>query len=75
LLPFAGRLRRAGKQMPRTLSLLLLAAAGFAAGAGVSGCGSTGSGFFGHPEQTYSVVITATSGSISHSTTVTLIVQ
>jgi Bacterial Ig-like domain (group 3) len=75
LLPFAGRLRRAGKQMPRTLSGLLLAAAALAVGVGVSGCASTSSGFFGHPQQTYSVVITATSGSISHSTTVALIVQ
>jgi sugar lactone lactonase YvrE len=75
LLPFAGRLRRAGKRMRRTLSVLLLAAAALAVGAGVSGCGSTNSGFFGHPQQAYSVVITATSGSISHSTTVALIVQ
>ncbi len=75
LLPFAGRLRRAGKRMPRGLSALLLAAAALVVGAGMSGCGSTRSGFFGHPQQTYSVVITATSGSISHSTTVALIVQ
>ncbi len=75
LLPFVRRLRRVGKQMPRTLSALLLAAAALVAGAGVSGCNSTGSGFFGHAQQTYSVVITATSGSISHSTTVALIVQ
>jgi hypothetical protein len=75
LLPFAGRLRRAGKRMSRTLPALLLAAAALAVGAGVSGCASTSSGFFGHPQQTYSVVITATSGSISHSTTVALIVQ
>ena len=75
LLPFARRLRRAGKRMSRTWSGLLLAAVALAVGAGVSGCGSTSSGFFGHPQQTYSVVITATSGSISHSTTVALIVQ
>jgi hypothetical protein len=75
LLPFAGRLRRAGKRMRRTLPVFLLAAAALAVAAGVSGCSSTGSGFFGHPQQTYSVVITATSGSISHSTTVVLIVQ
>jgi hypothetical protein len=75
LLPFAGRLRRAAKRMPRTWPGLLLAAAALAVGAGVSGCGSTSSGFFGHPQQTYSVVITATSGCISHSTTVALIVQ
>jgi hypothetical protein len=75
LLPFAGRLRRAGQRMPRALPGLLLAAAALVVGAGVSGCGSTGSGFFAHPQQTYSVVVTAASGSISHSTTVTLIVQ
>jgi hypothetical protein len=75
LLPFAGRLGRAGKRIGRTWSALLLAAAALAVGAGVSGCGTTSSGFFGHPQQTYSVVITATSGSISHSTTVALIVR
>jgi hypothetical protein len=74
LLPFAGRLRRAGRRMSRTLPWLL-AAASLVVGAGLSGCSSTGSGFFGHPQQTYSVVVTATSGSVSHSTTVTLIVQ
>jgi hypothetical protein len=43
--------------------------------AGLSGCGSTSSGYFGQPQQSYSVVITATSGSISHATTVVLVVQ
>jgi hypothetical protein len=42
--------------------------------AGLSGCGAT-SGFFGQAEKTYNVLITATSGSLSHSTSVTLTIQ
>jgi hypothetical protein len=75
LLPFARRLRRAGKRIRRMLLVGSLAVTALAVGAGMSGCGATSSGFFGHPQQTYSVVITATSGSISHSTTVALTVE
>jgi hypothetical protein len=74
LLPFLGRLGRAGKRLGRTLSLLLLLTAGAAAMAGLSGCGS-GNGFFAHQQQTYTVTVTATSGTLSHSTTVTLTVE
>ncbi len=49
LLPFAPRLRRAGKRISRTWSGLLLAALALAVGVGVRNCGSTSSGFFGHP--------------------------
>ncbi len=74
LLPFAGRLRRTAKRLNRTVSLLLLLAAGFAATAGLSGCGSS-NGFFGQQQQTYTITITATSGTLSRSTTVTLTVE
>jgi sugar lactone lactonase YvrE len=75
LLPFLGRLRRAGKRMNRTISVLFLCAAAMAATAGLGGCGSSSSGFFAHPQQNYSIVVTATAGTLSRSTTVTLIVQ
>jgi sugar lactone lactonase YvrE len=75
LLPFLGRLRRGGRRMSQVFSVCLVCASALTAIAGLGACGSNSSGFFAHPQQTYSVVITATSGSISHSTTVTLIVQ
>jgi sugar lactone lactonase YvrE len=74
LLPFAGRLRRAGRRLSRAVSLLLLLGAGLAAAAGLSGCGSS-SGFFGQQQTTYTVTVTGTSGALSHSTTVTLTVE
>jgi MBG domain/Bacterial Ig-like domain (group 3)/Putative Ig domain len=74
LLPFAGRLRRAGKKFGRALSMLMMLAAGMAAIAGIGGCGST-SGFFAQQQQSYTVTVTGTSGSLTHSATVTLTVQ
>jgi hypothetical protein len=74
LLPFAGKLRGAGKRLGKTISLLLLLMAGIAATVGLSGCGSTG-GFFGQKQQTYTVTITATAGTLSRSTSVTLTVE
>jgi hypothetical protein len=68
LLPFAGRLRKSGMRLGRILSVLLLAVAGMAAVAGMSGCGV-------EAHQSYSITITASSGSLSHSTTSTLIVE
>jgi hypothetical protein len=74
LLPLAGMRRRLGKSLGRTILTLFLLVAGASAMAGLSGCG-TASGFFGQPETTYNVLITATSGSLSHSTSVTLTIQ
>jgi hypothetical protein len=74
LLPLAGMRRRLGKTLGRTIFTLFLLVAGASAIAGLSGCGAT-SGFFGQAETTYNVLITATSGSLSHSTSVTLTVQ
>jgi streptogramin lyase len=74
LLPFIGRLRRAGKKLELTLSVFLLLAAGIAGIAGLSGCGST-NGFFAQAQKTYTITVTATSGTLSHSTAVTLTVE
>jgi len=72
LLPFAGRLRR---RMPRLMLALLLALAGLAAAVGTSGCGNQPSGYFGHGVTNYTIVVTGTSGSLTHSTSVTLTVN
>jgi len=74
LLPLVGMRRRLGKTLGRTIFTLFLLMAGASAMAGLSGCGAS-SGFFGQAETTYNVLITATSGSLSHSTSVTLTVQ
>jgi hypothetical protein len=74
LLPFARRLRRAGKRLGKGVALLLLLAAGAAAVSGLSGCGAS-NGFFGQHQQTYTVTVTATAGSVSRSTSVTLTVE
>ena len=74
LLPLAGRLRRGSKRIHRGISVLLLAIAGMAAMAGLSGCGAI-SGSLGQTAQTYTVTVTGTSGALSHSTTITLTVE
>jgi hypothetical protein len=74
LLPFAGRMRRASKKLSRMLSMLLLLIAGMTALAGLSGCGSA-TGFFAQARQSYTVTATVTSGTLSHSTTMTLTVE
>jgi hypothetical protein len=73
LLPFAGRLRRTGKRLRCTTTMLLLLGGAAAAG-GVIGCSSP-TGLFGQKQQTYTVTVTATSGTLAHSTTVTLTVE
>jgi hypothetical protein len=74
LLPFAGKLRLAGKRMGTAILCLWLFAAGAAAIAGLSGCAS-GNGFFGQAPKTYTVTVTVTAGTLSHSTNLTLTVQ
>ena len=69
LLPLAF-LRRTRARPPRLLLWLLLGLTSFGA---ISGCGA--GGYFNQPQQTYTITITATSGDLSNSSTVTLTVQ
>jgi hypothetical protein len=71
LLPFAGarRLRRSGR-----LAVLLVAISGFAGTAGVMGCGASNS-FSGQTKKSYTVTVTATAGTVQHTSTVTLNLQ
>jgi hypothetical protein len=75
LLPFAGFKRTRGvvERIRRTPRLLVLALLLTGIVGALTGCGS--GGFFNTPQQTYDIVITATSGPVSHSQSVTLIVQ
>jgi trimeric autotransporter adhesin len=75
LLPLAAmRRRRLGKTLGRTIFTLFLLVAGASAMAGLSGCEPT-SGLFAQPSQTYTMTVTATSGTLSHATTVTLTIK
>jgi len=76
LLPFACRLRRAGKRMRRAISLMLLLAACVAAGTALGGCGGNSSSSGSTPPPAdYTITVTATSGTVSSSTTLTLVVN
>ncbi len=75
LLPFAGRMRRAGKKLGRAMSILLLIVAAITATMGLSGCGASGSGFFAQSPKSYSLTVTGTSGAVSRSTNLTLTVE
>jgi hypothetical protein len=74
LLPFGGMLLR-GKRMARKKSMLLLLTVVLGAMFGLSSCGT--SGFFAptSQQQTYIITVTATSGTLSHATTLTLTVK
>jgi hypothetical protein len=75
LLPLAGtrRMRRQGQRFGKFLCLLLLALAGVAATAALTGCGTTG---YIHPNpKNYTITITGTSGGIQQATTVSLSLQ
>jgi sugar lactone lactonase YvrE len=76
LLPWRKALRgRQSSLRSAFLGASLLAIACCAAIGGLSGCGSTNSGYLGARSQTTMVTVTATSGNLSHSTTVTLTVS
>jgi len=69
LLPFGGRIRRTLDKR-----VLLLALSGLSL-LGLAGCASKDSGYFGSPQTNYTLTVTATSGALSHSTTLTLTVK
>jgi hypothetical protein len=71
VLPFLGRRSR---KWLRRLALLTIVFAVMGGMGMLTGCGGGGNGGGSQP-QTYTVTVTATSGALSHSTTVTLIVQ
>jgi hypothetical protein len=71
LLPFAGK-RSVREKLKGRMLLLVLLMAGLTAT--LSGCGSTNSFMLQSP-QTYTLTVTATSGTLQHSQTVILIVQ
>jgi len=78
LLPFGSRMRRSkGKagRAGRWAGMLMLMLAITCATLGLSACGGTSGGYFAQQPVNYTVTITATSGSLSHTTTVTLTVQ
>lgn len=74
LLPLSGRMRRRAGGFGRMVMMFLLLVGGGVMAAGLTGCGSS-TGYFAQQQQSYNVVVTATSGSLQHSTTVTLTVQ
>jgi hypothetical protein len=74
MLPLATS-RRIRRSSRRYFYLLILLLGGIGATAGLTGCGYNGNGFFGQAPQTYTITITATSGTIQHSVNVTLNVQ
>lgn len=78
LLPFAGRMRRVSRSWKGRAWVVVLALAGMVFAGSLTACGggsggSSGSG--GATPQTYSLTITATSGSLSQTTTTNLTVQ
>jgi len=72
LLPLFGArsLRRQGRRLGGFICLLLLALAGTAATATLTGCGAQYNDV--NPQQSYTLTVTATSGSMQHASTVTL---
>jgi hypothetical protein len=69
LLPALFRRRRAARWL---LAMIFLAAAT----AGLSGClSAASSGYYGQTQQSYTITVTATSGALSRTTQVTLIVE
>lgn len=74
LLPFSRRLRRSARKLGRGGSLALLLLMGLGVMAGLTGCGTSG-GFFDQSPKNYVVTVTATSGALQHTSTVTLNLQ
>ena len=78
ILPFVGGIRRSNKWL-RRLAFIVIISAGIGGTTMLTGCGGGGSGSSGggggSQPRTYNTTVTATSGSLSHSTTVTVIVE
>jgi hypothetical protein len=68
-----GGLRKRGRNLRRTLGVMVLLLGG-AATLVISGCGGN-NGYFAQAPQNYTVTITATAGNLVHTTTVTLNLQ
>ncbi len=78
LLPLAGtrRMRRSGRWLGRFVCLFLLALGGIAATTALTGCGSSPGGSTKVQQGTqYTIVVTAGSGNVQQSTSVTLTLQ
>jgi hypothetical protein len=74
LFPFAYSVHRSQKKRIGSVATLFFVIAGLAVIGSLSGCAS-GNGFFGNPQQTYTMTVTVTAGSVSHATDLTLTVQ
>ncbi|HEX2999662.1 MAG TPA: hypothetical protein VHR86_05440, partial [Armatimonadota bacterium] len=74
ILPFSGKLgRAAGRRARRNGLWLALALVSLAGMMGLAGCGAMNSGY--QAERHYSITVTATSGSVSHSTIINVVVR
>jgi hypothetical protein len=67
-------MRRAGKQLRGILFAVIFVAAGLGVLSILNGC-TSGNGFFGHQQSSYTVTVTATSGPLTRSTKLTLNVE
>ena len=74
LLPFARRLRRVRRQLNRVTALLIALVCVGVSAIALTGCGAL-NGFLGQQQATYNVTVTITTGTLSHSTQLTLTVE
>jgi len=75
LLPFVRKLAGPAGPTGRFACLLLLMFVVAGAALGLTGCAAARSGYFGQQEVNYTMTVTATSGALSHTTTVTITVE